>query len=206
MMVPPPPAAPPPLLAQKPSRRGLLKAFGVGGVLLVGGTWVWNTVGRFGPPAPGRLVFDADEYRTLEKACEALFPGKPDWPYSAAEVDTPKFVDTYVHSLYPDHHQLFRVLLRTLNISPIVAYGRSFYWLPVQKRLDVLNSWATSDIRLRRAGYQSLTFAIKLGYFEDDRVRASAGFTNGCGVPQDGRPWGHGGPMGKGGALSGEPG
>lgn len=193
MNVPPPPAVPPPLLTQKPSRRTLLKAFGIGGLVVAGGAWAWRTVGRFGPPAPGRLVFDADEFRTLEKACEALFPGPPDWPYSADQVETPKFVDTYVGSLYPDHHMLFRVLLRTLNVSPIVSYGRSFYFLPVEKRFEVLQSWRTSDIRMRRAGYQSLTFAIKLGYYEDDRVRAAAGFTPGCNVPQDGRPQGHGG-------------
>ena len=56
----------------------------------------------------------------------------------------------------------------------------------------VLQDWRTSDLRVRRAGYQSLTFAIKLGYFEDDRVRAFAGFTPGCNLPQDGRPPGLG--------------
>ena len=187
----PPNAAPPPLLAQKPTRRTLLKAFGVGGLVLAGGTWVWRTVGRFGPPAAGRMVFDADEFRILEKICEAVFPGAPDFPFSADQVQT-AFVDAYVGNLYDDHHLLFRTLLRTLNVSPIVSYGRSFYWLGLEKRQEVLNQWRTSDLRLRRAGYQSLTFAIKLGYYEDDRVRAAGGFTPGCAVPQDGRPPGLG--------------
>jgi hypothetical protein len=188
----PPPAAPPPLLAQKPTRRTLLRMFGVGGLVLAGGTWAWRTVGRFGPAAPGRMVFDADEFRILEKACEAVFPGPPEWPYSADQVQTAAFVDAYVGNLYEDLHLLFRVLLRTLNVSTIVSYGRSFYWLSLEQRQAVLQDWRTSDLRVRRAGYQSLTFAIKLGYFEDDRVRAFAGFTAGCNVPQEGRPPGLG--------------
>jgi hypothetical protein len=188
----PPPAAPPPLLAQKPTRRTLIKALGFGGLVFAGGTWVWQTVGRFGPPAAGRMVFDADEFRILEKACEAVFPGRPVWPWSAEEAQTAAFVDAYVGNLYDDHHLLFRALIRTLNVSTIVSYGRSFYWLSLEQRQEVLQQWRGSDLRVRRAGYQSLTFAIKLGYFEDDRVRASAGFTPGCNVPQDGRPQGLG--------------
>ena len=138
------------------------------------------------------MVFDADEFRVLEKACEAVFPGPPEWPFSADQVQTAAFVDTYVANLYDDHHLLFRTLLRTLNVSTVVSYGRSFYWLGLEKRQEVLQQWRNSDLRLRRAGYQSLTFAIKLGYFEDDRVRAAGGFTPGCAVPQDGRPRGLG--------------
>lgn len=188
----PPPAAPPPLLAQKPSRRTLLKALGVGGLVVAGGAWVWRTVGRFGPPGPGLKVFDADEFRILQKACEAVFPGPPAFPFSADEARTAQFVDTYVSNLYPDHHLLFRALIRTLNVSTIVSSGRSFYWLGLQQRQEVLQQWRTSDLRVRRAGYQSLTFAIKLGYFEDDQVRAAGGFTTGCAVPQQGRPQGLG--------------
>lgn len=188
----PPPAAPPPLLTQKPTRRTLIKVLGIGGLLVAGGTWVWRTAGLFGPPAPGRMVFDADEFRILEKVCEAVFPGLPAWPYSADQVQTAGFVDTYVGNLYDDHHLLFRALLRTLNLSTIVSYGRSFYWLGLEQRQQVLQQWRTSDLRVRRAGYQSLMFAIKLGYFEDDRVRTAAGFNAGCNLPQDGRPKGLG--------------
>lgn len=188
----PPPTLPPAVLTQQPTRRNLLKAFGIGGVVLAGGAWVWNTVGRFGPPAEGRLVFDADEFRILEKVCEAVFPGPPDYPFSAHQVQTAEFVDAYVSNLYDDLQLLFRTLIRTLNVSPIVTHGRSFYWLGLEKRQAVLEQWANSDLRLRRAGYQSLTFAVKLGYFEDDRVRAAGGFVPGCNLPQAGRPPGLG--------------
>ncbi len=188
----PPPAPVPVLLAHKPTRRTLLKIAGLGGLAIAGGAWAWKTAGLFGPPAAGRMVFDADEFRTLEKACEAVFPGPPDWPFSADQVQTAGFVDTYVGNLYEDHHLLFRVLLRTLNASTLLSYGHSFYWLALPQRQAVLQQWRTSDLRVRRLGYQSLTFAIKLGYFEDDRVRAAAGFTLGCDVPQQGRPKGLG--------------
>ena len=188
----PPPAAPPPLLAQKPTRRNVLKAAGIGGLVLMGGTWVWATVGRFGPPASGRMVFDTQEFANLQKVCEAFFPGRPEFPFSADEVQTAEFVDTYAGNLYPDVQLLFRVLIRTLNVSPIPTRGRSFYWLPLQARREVLEEWRTSNLRVRRAGFQSLSFAIKLGYFEDDRVRAAGGFTIGCNIPTDARPQGLG--------------
>jgi 5-carboxymethyl-2-hydroxymuconate isomerase len=107
-------------------------------------------------------------------------------------VQTPAFVDAYVGNLYEDHHLLFRALVRTLNVSTVVSDGRSFYWLGLRQRQEVLQQWRTSDLRVRRAGYQSLTFAIKLGYFEDDRVRAAGGFTAGCILPQEHRPQGLG--------------
>ena len=188
----PPPGLPPPLLTTKPTRRNLLKLAGFGGLALLGGTWVWQTVGKFGPPAPGRMVFDAQEFADLQKICEAFFPGRPEFPFSADEVQTAEFVDTYAGGLYPDTQLLFRVLIRTLNVSPIATRGRSFYWLPLEARREVLEEWRTSNLRVRRAGYQSLSFAIKLGYYEDDRVRASAGFTPGCNVPTDARPKGLG--------------
>ncbi len=188
----PPPAPPPPLLTAKPTRRNLLQAAGIGGLVLLGGTWVWRTVGNFGPPAPGLQVFDPQEFANLKKVCEAFFPGKPDWPYAAAEVQTAEFVDSYVGGLYPDVQLLFRVLVRTLNVSPIPNRGRSFYWLSLAARKEVLEEWRTSNLRVRRAGYQSISFAVKLGYYEDDRVRAAAGFTPGCNVPTDARPKGLG--------------
>ena len=184
---------PPPLIAQRPTRRTLLKVAGVGGVLLAGGAWVWNAFGRFGPAAAGNLVFDADEFLTLRMLCDAIFPGKPDWPFSADEAETPKFFDVYVSNLYPDHHQLFRALLRAFEVSSVVSHGARFSKLPLASRQEVLRDWGTSEVRLKRAGYQSLTFGIKLGYYEDDRVRAAAGFAPGCNIPQDGRPSGYGG-------------
>ena len=82
---------------------------------------------------------------------------------------------------------------KTLKLSPIPTHGRSFSSLPLEQRQQVLQDWRVSDLRVRRGGYQSLSFAIKLGYFEDDRVRAAAGFTPGCAVPTENRPTGHGG-------------
>jgi hypothetical protein len=184
---------PPPLIAEKPSRRTLLKVAGIGGLVLAGGAWVWNAFGRFGPPAPGNLIFDADEFVTVRALCEALFPGPPDWPLSADDAGTPKFFDTYVWNLYPDHHTLFRSLIRGIEVSTLLTDGGRFSKLPLDQRQAAFHAWGVSDLRLRRAGYQSLTFALKLGYYEDDRVRAAGGFTAGCNVPQDGRPAGYGG-------------
>lgn len=183
-----PPTSPPELMTPGLSRRRLLKIAGLGGLALAGGGWVVATLRGFGPPKEGLRVFDRAEADVVDALCEATFPGPPDNPFSAADVKLPEFVDLYVSGLYDDTQTLFRMLIRTLNLSTFVSYGRTFQWLPVKKRQDVLREWATSELRVRRAGYQSLSFALRMGYYEDERVRAALGLTAGCGVSQAGRP------------------
>jgi hypothetical protein len=173
-----------------PSRRRLLKWGIAGTAMLGGGTWVYRTVGRFGPPAPGMLVFDENELAVLEATCDAFFPGPPDSPLSAAEAGTAKFVDRYVGGLYPDNQMLFRAFMRTLNLSTVLTHGRAFRWLSNADRFEVLEGWAKSSLYVRRAGNQSLSLIIKMGYFENPRVREAGGFVEGCPVSQEGRPQG----------------
>jgi hypothetical protein len=170
------------------SRRRLLKLAGVGGLALAAGGWAYATLRGFGPPKTGLRVFDRIEAGVVDALCEAAFPGPPETPYSAADVRLTEFVDLYVSGLYDDTQTLFRMLIRTLNLSTVVSYGRTFQWLPIEKRQAVLHEWATSEGRVRRAGYQSLSFALRMGYYEDERVRAALGLTEGCGVSQEGRP------------------
>ncbi len=178
------------MTTQQPSRRRFLK-LGIAGAALIGtGTVVYRTVGRFGPPALGYKVFDADELAVLEAACEAHFPGPPEWPLSAKEAGAPAFVDRYLAELYPDNQKLFRALLRTLNLSTLVTHRAQFKNLPVKDRFEVLETWAASSLRLRRGGNQSLTLFIKMGYFENEKVREALGYTYGCEVSQEGRPQG----------------
>jgi hypothetical protein len=152
----------------------------VGAVLITTGVWFYRTTARFGPAAPGRAIFDANEFAILEAVALTLFPGPPDSPLSGEEVTLAAKVDDYVATLYPDTQLLFRALVRTLNITPVVTYVRSFYFLTPKLRIKVLQSWKESERSLRRAGHQSLTFAMKMAYYEDPRVRAAAGFTHGC--------------------------
>lgn len=188
-MPPPPPPRPPELLQPGLSRRRLLKLAGVGGLLLAGGGWVYGTLRGFGPPKAGLRVFDRIEADVVEALCEAVFPGPPHSPYSAAEVRLPEFVDLYVSGLYDDTQTLFRMLVRTLNLSTFVTHARTFQWLSLEKRQRVLQEWATSELRVRRAGYQSLSFALRMGFYEDERVRAALGLTTGCDLSsQTGRP------------------
>jgi hypothetical protein len=177
-------------LSSSPSRRRFLKWGTAGALLLGGGTFVYRAVGRFGPAAPGYKVFDADELAVLDAACEAHFPGPPDWPLSAKEAGCTEFVDRYLGNLYPDNQLLFRSLLRALNVSTLVTHRRTFRTLSVEDRADVLQAWAESSLRIRRAGYQSLTLFIKTGYFENERVREAFSYSLGCNVPQEGRPQG----------------
>jgi hypothetical protein len=175
---------------QQPTRRRILK-FGIAGAALAsGGTWVYRTVGRFGPAAPGYQVFDENEVAVLEAACEAYFPGPPDFPISATEAGTAQFVDRYVGGLYSDTQLLIRALLRTINVSTLLTHGRVFRWLSVGNRFEVLERWTTSSLRVRRAGNQSLRFMINMGYMENEKVRTAMGFTEGCTISQEGRPQG----------------
>lgn len=166
----------------QPTRRRFLKWGSVGAIFISTGVWFYRTTARFGPPAPARLVFDQNEYEVLEVAARTVFPGPPVCPLSADEVQVAAKVDEYVGGLYPDTQLLFRALVRTLNLTPVVTYGRSFYFLTPALRVKVLESWRKSEASLRRAGHQSLTFALKMAYYEDPRVRAAAGFTLGCGL------------------------
>ncbi|MEW5742579.1 MAG: gluconate 2-dehydrogenase subunit 3 family protein [Myxococcota bacterium] len=176
----PAPAPPPELLKSGLSRRRLLKIAGVGGLLLAGGGAVLHALRGFGAPKEGLRVFDFIEADVVQALCEARFPGPPDCPYSAADVKLLEFVDLYVSGLYEDTQQLFRMLIRTLNLSTVLSHGRTFRYLSVAERREALEDWATSELRVRRAGAQSLSFAVHLGYYEDERVRAALGLTAGC--------------------------
>jgi hypothetical protein len=173
-----------------PSRRRLLKWGIAGSALLGGGTFIYRSVGRFGPPGPGLMLFDAHEFAVLEAVCEGFFPGPPEWPLTAAEAETAKFVDRYVSRLYPDGQLLFRALMRTLNLSTVLTHGRTFRYLSVADRAEVLEGWAKSSLYARRSANQSMSLIIKMGYFEHPKVREAGGFVEGCPISQEGRPQG----------------
>jgi hypothetical protein len=191
---------PPPLVPQVPdpqgqgsapflfggrlSRRRLFKVAGFGGLALAGGAWVAKTLWRLGPPAKGRVCLTEDEYAINEKVAEAFFPGPPYSPFSAADIGLPAFVDSYIGGLYEDSARLFKMLYRALNLSTVLTFGRSFYWLDLPQRRQVLETWQTSNLLARRASYQSMLFVYSMGYFEDDGVRGALGFKFGCDLSQ----------------------
>lgn len=143
---------------------------------------MWKTLRGFGPPKAGFFVFDDGEVEVLEKLAEAVFPGPPALPLTAQEARVAGFVDLYVHGVYADTQALFRMLVRTLNLSTVLSHGAAFRYLSVEKRQQAFAEWGVSDLRVRRAGYQSLLLPLSMGYFEDKRVREALGFVSGCGV------------------------
>lgn len=142
----------------------------------------------FGKAAAGYHVFDAVEADVVEKVCDALYPGPPEVPFSAKEIGVARFVDLYVAHLYPDTQSLFRMLVRTLNMSSLPTHGGTFRFLPRKHAFEVLEDWRTSSLRVRRAGHQTLTLTAAMGYYEDERVRQAAGFTLGCAIDTAARP------------------
>ncbi|MBK7857603.1 MAG: gluconate 2-dehydrogenase subunit 3 family protein [Archangiaceae bacterium] len=173
-----------------PSRRRFLKLGIAGAVLFPAGVLMYRTFGTFGSPAPGYRTFDERELAVLGAVADAYFPGPPDQALSGREAGCVEFVDRYVHHLYPDNRVLLRALLRTLDVSTLASHRSRFTDLSDAERLTVLETWAASSLRVRRAGHSSLTLFVKMGYFENDRVREHLGYTLGCEVPQDGRPQG----------------
>lgn len=179
-----PPLQPPPLLAAgRIDRRTLLKLAGVSGLAVAGAGWAFKALRGFGPATAGFFVLDELEADVVRQLAIAAFPGPPEWPLSADEVGVAAFVDLYVSQLYPDLQELLRTLIRAVNASTLATHGSTMRRLPVAERLSAWKAWSVSSIAVRRAAYQSLTFAMHLGYFEDDRVREAAGFTRGCVLP-----------------------
>lgn len=162
------------------TRRWVLRVGGVGGALAATGWWLFGSLKRISPPGAGLRSLTRGELEIAEKIGEAFFPGPPVSPLTAAEVDLAGFVDRYLADMYPSELRLFKILFRVLNLSPVVGYARTFYWLPLADRQEVLEAWARSDVLARRAGYQSLRFIFSMGYFESSRVRAALGLTTGC--------------------------
>ncbi len=180
----PPPRLPASVLsAGRIDRRTLLKVAGIGGLSLVGATWAHRTLRGFGPPKPGFFVLDELEADVVAQLAAAAFPGPPEWPLSADEVNVAAFVDLYVSQLYADLQGLLRTLVRAVNVSTLATHGSTMRLLPAAERLSAWKAWSGSTVAVRRAAYQSLTFAMHLGYFEDDRVRAAGGLTRGCALP-----------------------
>lgn len=180
----PPPRLPASLFpAGRIERRTLLKVAGVAGLSVVGGAWAMRTLRGFGPPAAGYFLLDELEADVVRQLAAAAFPGPPDWPLSADEVNVAAFVDLYVSQLYADLQGLLRTLIRAVNVSTLATHGATMRLLPGPERLAAWKAWGSSTIAVRRAAYQSLTFAMHLGYFEDERVRAAGGLTRGCVLP-----------------------
>jgi len=182
----PPTASPPPLLSAGLSRRKLLAAAGLGGLVLGGGAWMWKTLRGFGPPKEGFFVFDATEVDVVESLADAVFPGPPALPFTAKQARVAEFVDLYAHGLYDDTQTVFRMLVRTLNLSTVLSYGAAFRFLSAERRRRAFAEWGVSDLRVRRAGYQALLLPLSMGYFEDDQVSQALGFTSGCDVEATG--------------------
>jgi hypothetical protein len=158
----------------------MLRIGGLSGLALLGGGALLKVSRTLSTPGPGMLCLTADEYAIVEKIGEAFFPGPPHSPLSALEVGLADFVDHYVSGLYTDNGGFFRLAFRAVNVDPVLSRGKSFYWLPLDERRQVLEEWASSNTMLRRGGYQSLRFLFSMGYFEDDRVRSALGFRFGC--------------------------
>jgi hypothetical protein len=158
----------------------LLKLSGVGGAVVLGGVWLYRTLWRLGPPAPGLQCLTASEFTTASAVGEAFFPGPPDVPFSAAEVKLTEFVDGFVGGQYEDNQRLFKVLLRALETWPLPTHGRGFSQLPLGERQAVLAAFHDSRLVIRQAAYMSMRYMFSLGYFEDLRVRKAAGLRFGC--------------------------
>jgi Gluconate 2-dehydrogenase subunit 3 len=174
--------SPPPLLHAGFSRRQLLAAAGVSGLLLGASAFTYRALRAFGPPRAGLRIFDELEFEIIRSIAEAKFPSGGSWPLSVAEARVPEFVDLYVSGLYDDLSSLYRTLVRAFDIAAWPSHRARFHTLTLEQREHVLQQWSTSPFKAQRAGYQSLTFPIHMGYFENESVEKALGFDVGCQV------------------------
>jgi hypothetical protein len=137
-----------------------------------------------GVPGPGLVAFTAAEFLTATAVADALFP-KSQFAVSAEEADVPRYMDRYVHEMPRAKGKLFKLLLRSIEYSPAFTIDSltRFSRLPLSPRQAVLEHWEKSRVYAQRMGHQALIFTCASGYFENDAVLQTMGWSIGCTPP-----------------------
>lgn len=158
------------------TRRNVL----LGGALVAAGgsigglAWLPST-------APGYRVLSVHEAEIVEMLARVQFP--PGY-FSVAGGDggtAPMVDDLVAEMLAPEAAIGFRYLLRSLDLSSLVARGVRFSALPVDEAREVVDIWFSETPSLRRVASEPFKVLVGMGFLRRPEVVRDIGWSRGCG-------------------------
>lgn len=161
------------------SRRKFLQASLVaGGALLgIGGAGLLALRGR-APVVEGLLVLDPHEYQTVKSLVEVMFPRTEAIPVDVEPMELPRAFDAFLAGEPPHNVKDLRSALVLIEFGPLIFDARptTFTRLDPEARLAHWNSWATSDVLLRRQVSIAMRKFFNLVFFDHEAVWPYIGY------------------------------
>lgn len=160
-------------------------ALALGGVAFrVGSVW-WDQ-----STAANLKILSAEEAQIFAAIADTMFPGER-WRGgmpSATETGIVEFYDDYLASIDERTQRLLRLLLHAIDdVAMFADLGATrFRFRPREEREEILRAWDRSWFSARRGAFTSLKIFVAMGYTEDPRVIAAAGFDYICTQPDEG--------------------
>ena len=110
------------------------------------------------------------EIALLQATMDAMFPARGAIPVSGAEVDAPRYVDTWFELLHPQKRFQIRLLLLFFEQATLFFWApgprgwRRFSALSLQQRIEVLRAWYSSRWFVRRLLFTALRSVLGIAY------------------------------------------
>lgn len=162
-------------------RRTLLK-IGVGGGLLlaIGGTGLWLRGPTRSRPIPSGLKRLNDrQYLTLAAVAARVCPPLKGAPTTDTARVAQK-LDSLFDTMHPGDVKDLKQLLDLLDnaLGGLLLEGRvsTFTGSSDSQQDDILQSWRTSAVSLKRTGYKAIVGLCAATYFADSRTYAAIGY------------------------------
>lgn len=162
-------------------RRTLLKVGLGGGVLLaLGGVGLSLRGPTRDRTVPGDLTqLDERQYLTLASVAARVCPDRPDAP-TTDDVAVAHKLDKLFATLHPQDVKDIKQLLDLLDnaLGGLLLEGRidTFTGSSAAKQDEILQSWRTSGVTLKRTGYKALVGLCAATYFADPSTFKSVGY------------------------------
>jgi len=112
----------------------------------------------------------AHEIALLRAATDAMFPARGAIPVSGADVDAPRYVDTWFDLLHPTKRFQVRLLLLFFEQATLFVWApaprgwRRFSALSLQQRIEVLRAWHASRWFVGRLVFTAFRSVLGIAY------------------------------------------
>ena len=131
---------------------------------------------------PSRRVLSAEEAIVVAALGDALFPAGSPIGISAADVDIVHAVDELLGEyLEPVVADVFRHTLQALEGGTLASRGTRFSLLPIEQRIEVMETWGDPAVMPRRMASDALRLVMGMSFFNVPKVRQSLGWIPPCG-------------------------